>query len=73
MSIHRIVASMQESPDAAFLLDHEGKVVSYRNKAAQLMFPMNNLNLEQVSVQSFPSPLHILQLKLQPGMILLLT
>ena len=70
-NINRIVTFMQESPDAAFLLDHEGKVV-YRNKAAQLMFPMNNLTLEQVCVRYFPSPLHIHQLLLQHGMILLL-
>ena len=54
-NINRIVAFMQESPDAAFLLDHDGKVV-YRNKAAQLMFPINLNGTSLCSVFSFTYP-----------------
>ena len=54
-NINRIVTFMQESPDAAFLLDHEGKVV-YRNKAAQLMFPINLNGTSLCSVFSFTCP-----------------
>ena len=36
-TVNKLVAFMQGSADAAFLLDREGKII-YRNKAAQLMF-----------------------------------
>jgi len=54
-NINRIVAFMQEYPDATFLLDHDGKVV-YRNKAAQLMFPINLNGTSLCSVFSFTYP-----------------
>ncbi|KAL7537108.1 hypothetical protein ACHAXR_007589 [Thalassiosira sp. AJA248-18] len=44
---------MQGSPDAAFLVDHQGKII-YRNKAAQLMFMTNVNQMSICSLFTFP-------------------
>jgi PAS domain S-box-containing protein len=49
---------MQGSPDAAFLLDHEGKIV-HRNKAAQLMFVTNVHQMSFCSIFSFTKQLSL--------------
>lgn len=50
--VNNLLTFMQGSPDAAFLVDHEGKVV-YRNKAAQLMFLTNVHQMSLCSIFSF--------------------
>lgn len=54
-NINKLVTFMQGSPDAAFLLDHEGKIL-YRNKAAQLMFLTNAHKMSLTSIFTFMSP-----------------
>lgn len=55
-NINKVITFMQASPDAAFLLDQDGKII-YRNKASQLMFVTNPTGLALTSIFSFiPHP-----------------
>jgi PAS domain S-box-containing protein len=49
---HKLVTFMQASPDAAFLLDKEGKII-YRNKAAELLFLTNVGSMSFCSLFTF--------------------
>ncbi|KAL9185077.1 hypothetical protein ACHAXT_002854 [Thalassiosira profunda] len=51
-TINRLVTFMTGSPDAAFLVDREGKIV-YRNKASQLMFLTDVNAMSLCSIFSF--------------------
>ncbi|KAL3795386.1 hypothetical protein ACHAWO_002633 [Cyclotella atomus] len=51
-TFNKLVTFMQGSPDAAFLLDKEGKIV-YRNKAARLLFLTNVDDMSFCSLFSF--------------------
>ena len=51
--VNKLVAFMQGCPDAAFLIDQEGKII-YRNKASQLMFLTNVHQMSICSLFSFP-------------------
>ena len=54
-TFNKLVTFMQGSPDAAFLLDKEGKIV-YRNKAARLLFLTDVDNMNFCSLFSFCEP-----------------
>lgn len=51
-TVNELILFMQGSPDAAFLLDREGRIV-YQNKSAQLLFVTNLHDLSLCSIFAF--------------------